>query len=432
MEIVLLSLGALVLLLTLGGPLPICFALGVFSMHYFGDITMKGVLMYGLQQVTSPVLLSISMFVFAGQLMAESGIAKSLLDFVNVFVGRVKGGLGIVSVVTCAIIGAISGSAITGVSAIGPIMIPRMIQENYPRGFASALVSISSVLGLLIPPSISMLTYAWLTECSVLACFISTLIPGLMIMATLCIFNVYIVRNCNLVLMEKMTLPQKLRQTRISAVHALPALIMPTIILGGIYGGIMTTTEAAGVAVIYAIPVGFLIYGGLTKSSFAKAAVSSASTVGSIMLLILFCTCLGQMFIMQGVPQKITAAILSFSDNKYMILLLVNILFLILGMLVTDLVSILLVVPLILPLMMQIGIDPVHFGAIAITNLSMGAVTPPYATVFYLGLRMGNVTIDEAIKPLLLMIVFAYLPVLLLTTYFPVFALGLPKLLGLM
>lgn len=174
MGLFLLSLLALTLLLSLGGPLPFCFGLSMMIMNLLGDATMKGALMYGLQQITSPVLLSIPMFVFAGKLMGESGIAKWLLDFVNIFVGRIKGGLGIVSVVTCAIIGAISGSALTGVSAIGPIMIPRMIEENYPRGFACALVSISSVLGLLIPPSISMLTYAWLTENSVLACFVST------------------------------------------------------------------------------------------------------------------------------------------------------------------------------------------------------------------------------------------------------------------
>ena len=166
-------------------------------MNLLGDATMKGALMYGLQQITSPVLLSIPMFVFAGKLMGESGIAKWLLDFVNIFVGRIKGGLGIVSVVTCAIIGAISGSALTGVSAIGPIMIPRMIEENYPRGFACALVSISSVLGLLIPPSISMLTYAWLTENSVLACFVSTVVPGLLITFALSMVNIFLVKDRN-------------------------------------------------------------------------------------------------------------------------------------------------------------------------------------------------------------------------------------------
>lgn len=183
-------------------------------MYFCGDITMKGALMYGLQQISSPVLLSIPMFVFAGQLMGESGIAKWLLDFVNIFVGRIKGGLGIVSVITCAIIGAISGSALTGVSAIGPIMIPRMIKENYPRGFACALVSISSVLGLLIPPSISMLTYAWLTDNSVLACFMSTVIPGTLITISLSLINMYIVKDHDLVLSKKITLSEKLDQTR--------------------------------------------------------------------------------------------------------------------------------------------------------------------------------------------------------------------------
>ena len=432
MTLALLALLSLTIFLSLGGPLPFCFGLAMMVMHFCGDITMKGALMYGLQQISSPVLLSIPMFVFAGQLMGESGIAKWLLDFVNIFVGRIKGGLGIVSVITCAIIGAISGSALTGVSAIGPIMIPRMIEEKYPRGFACALVSISSVLGLLIPPSISMLTYAWLTDNSVLACFMSTVIPGILITILLSLINIYVVKDHDLVLSKRMPLSEKFHQTRKIGFKALPALFMPIIILGGIYGGIMTTTEAAGVAVIYAIPVGFCIYKGLNKSSYCDAAISGATTVGSIMLLIMLCMCLGQMFIMVGAPQKITKAILSISDNKAIILLLINLIFIVMGMLVTDLVSILLIVPLLLPLVTQIGVHPVQFGAIAITNLAMGTVTPPYATVFYLGLRIGKAKIDEGLKPLLILIIFGYLPILLLTTYIPALSLALPRMMGLL
>ena len=432
MEIVILALLALTLFLSFGGPLPFCFGLAMMIMHYLGDITMKGVLMYGLQQISSPVLLSIPMFVFAGQLMGESGIAKWLLDFVNIFVGRIKGGLGIVSIVTCAIIGAISGSALTGVSAIGPIMIPRMIEEHYPRGFACALVSLSSVLGLLIPPSISMLTYAWLTDNSVLACFMSTVVPGILITMCLSIVTVFYVKDHDLKLSAKMSFKEKITQTRRIGFHALPALLMPVIILGGIYGGVMTTTEAAGVAVVYAIPVGFAIYKGLNKQTYLRTAIDGATTVGSIMLLIMLCMCLGQMFILVGAPQRITEAILSISDNKIVILLLINLIFIIMGMLVTDLVSILLIVPLILPLVTQIGVHPIQFGAIAITNLAMGTVTPPYATVFYLGLRMGKAKINEGLKPLLVLIFLGYLPILMLTTFVPGISLALPTMLGLM
>lgn len=432
MSLFLLSLLALTLFLSIGGPLPFCFGLSMMIMNLLGDATMKGALMYGLQQITSPVLLSIPMFVFAGKLMGESGIAKWLLDFVNIFVGRIKGGLGIVSVVTCSIIGAISGSALTGVSAIGPIMIPRMIEENYPRGFACALVSISSVLGLLIPPSISMLTYAWLTENSVLACFVSTVVPGLLITFALSMVNIFLVKDCNLVLTKKTTTREKLTQIRYTGARALPALMMPVIILGGIYGGIMTTTEAAGVAAVYAIPVGFFVYKGLSNRTYFKSAIESATTVGSIMLLIMLCMILGQMFTMMGIPQKVAETVLSFSSNKIIILLIINLLFVVLGMLVTDLVSIMLVVPLLLPLVTQLGIDPVHFGAITITNLAMGTVTPPYATVFYLGLRFGGARLEEGLKPLLIMIVFAYLPVLILTTYIPELSLALPRMMGLL
>jgi len=432
MSLFLLSLVALTILLSLGGPLPFCFGLAMMVMNLFGDVTMKGALMYGLQQITSPVLLSIPMFVFAGQLMGESGIAKWLLDFVNIFVGRIKGGLGIVTIVTCSIIGAISGSALTGVSAIGPIMIPRMIKENYPRGFACALVSVSSVLGLLIPPSISMLTYAWLTENSVLACFMSTVVPGLLITVSLSLINVFMVKDVDLVLTKKTTMVEKLSQIKTTGFHALPAFMMPVIILGGIYGGIMTTTEAAGVAVIYAIPVGFFVYKGLSSSSYFKSAIASATTVGSIMLLIMLCLILGQMFTMIGAPQQVAKAVLSFSSNKTVILLLINLIFIVMGMLVTDLVSILLVVPLLLPLVIQLGIDPVHFGAITITNLAMGTVTPPYATVFYLGLRFGGAKLEEGLRPLLMLIILGYLPVLILTTYLPELSLALPRMMGLL
>ena len=207
---------------------------------------------------------------------------------------------------------------------------------------------------------------------------------------------------------------------------------MPVIILGGIYGGVMTTTEAAGVAVVYAIPVGFAIYKGLNKQTYLRTAIDGATTVGSIMLLIMLCMCLGQMFILVGAPQRITEAILSISDNKIVILLLINLIFIIMGMLVTDLVSILLIVPLILPLVTQIGVHPIQFGAIAITNLAMGTVTPPYATVFYLGLRMGKAKINEGLKPLLVLIFLGYLPILMLTTFVPGISLALPTMLGLM
>ncbi len=432
MDVVFIAMICLTLYLSIGGPLPFCFALALAVMHYFAGVSMNGMLMYGLQNITSPVLLSIPLFVFAGGLMGESGIANKLLDFVNIFVGRIKGGLGVVSVITCAIIGAISGSSLTGVAAITPIMVPRMTEEGYPRGFATALVTFSSVLGLLIPPSISMITYGWVTETSILACFVATVGPGLLVALLFSIINILYVKDLDLKLNEnKTTFTEKMTEVRHSFLGALPALMMPVIILGGIYGGIMTATEASAVAAVYSIMVGFLVYKGLNKNNFFRCAWDGATTVGSIMVMIMICVSLGQTFVMIGLPQKIAEGILSISNNRIVILIFINIIFIIMGMLVSDMVSLLMVVPLLFPLTKAIGLDPIQFGAIVGVNLAMGVVTPPYASVLYLGIRLGKSTFEDTIKPLMILLFCGYLPVLTLTTFVPNLSLALPRLLGL-
>lgn len=431
MEALYIALAAIVLYIFMGGPIPFCFGLALMIMHYVGGIGMKGLLMFGLYQLTNPILLSVPLFVFAGKIMAESGIAKHLLNFVNDFVGHIKGGLGVVSVVTCAILGAVSGSAMTGVAATAPIMLPRMLEEGYPRNYASALITTSSVLGLLIPPSITMISYGWLSDTSIVACFMATLVPGLVITFLFSIINIIWVRRFNLNVAEKLPIRERFTKIRKDTSIAFPALLMPIIILGGIYGGMMTPTEASAVAVLYGVFVGFFVYKGLTKESFKSSALESSTGVSSMMLMIMICLSLGQTWILIGAPQAITEAILSVTTNKYLILLLINVIYIIMGMLVTDLVSMLLTLPLLLPLMAQIGIHPVHFGAIVGVNLAMGVVTPPYASLLYLGIRICKADFAGVLRVVLVLLVFAYLPVLLLTTYWPPLSLGLPKLLGL-
>ncbi|MDP5350026.1 MAG: TRAP transporter large permease subunit, partial [Paracoccaceae bacterium] len=171
-EVALLAVGLLVLLLTLGVPLPWCFGGAIMVMYFVGDVIMKGNILWGVQQLGNPVLLAIPLFVLAGTIMSESGIAASLLRFVNAFVGHVRGGLGVVAAVSCAVIGAISGSGLTGIAAIGPLLIPEMEKRGYPRAYATALIANSSILGLLIPPSVTMIVYGWVTDTSILACFL--------------------------------------------------------------------------------------------------------------------------------------------------------------------------------------------------------------------------------------------------------------------
>ena len=433
MEIVtisLISLGILIVLLSFGVPLPFCFGGALMSMCMLGGATMQGTMVWGYTQLANPVLLCIPLFVFAGTIMSESGIAASLLKFVNIFVGRIRGGLGVVASVSCAIIGAISGSGLTGVAATGPLLIPEMAAKGYPRGYATALVANSSILGLLIPPSVTMIIYGWVTDTSILACFLATLGPGLLITFLFSVVNLVMARKFPLVLDPPLTRKEAVKEGVTCTTRAIPALVMPLIILGGIYGGIMTPTEAAAVAVIYALPVGFLIYKGLTLETFLVAAKNSATAVGAIMVMIIFSLMLSQIFVMEDVPQALVEGVFTITQNKVLLLILINFLLFFVGMIVNDVTAIILIAPLLLPLMEAIGVSPVQFAAIMGVNTAMGGVTPPYASILYLGMRIGKVEFSEVIKPAMVLIICGYVPVVFLTSLWPSLSLFFPGLFG--
>lgn len=430
MEIALLAIGVLVATLTVGVPLPWCFGAALMVMYFIGGVTMKGMVLWGFQQLGNPVLLAIPLFVLAGTVMSQSGIAAALLRFVSAFVGHLRGGLGVVAAVSCAVIGAISGSGLTGIAAIGPILIPEMAKRGYPREYATALIANSSILGLLIPPSLSMILYGWVTETSILACFLATLGPGLLIMTNFSVVNLWMARKFNLVLDEKPTFKAQAKEVTKRGMHAFPALLMPIMILGGIYGGIMTPTESAALAVIYAIPVGFFIYKGLTIPTFFAAGKEAATSVGTIMVMILFSMILGQMLVFEGIPQKLVSVIFGITENKILLLIFINLLLFIVGMIVNDATAILLVAPLLLPLMIALDVSPVQFAAIMGVNTAMGGVTPPYASILYLGARIGNVKVTKVIPPAMILILFGYVPVVFLTSFWPDLSLYLPRLFG--
>ena len=429
-EIALLAIAVLVLTLTIGVPLPYCFGAALMVMYFVGEVTMKGMVLWGVQQLGNPVLLSIPLFVLAGTIMSQSGIAAALLRFVNAFVGHIMGGLGVVAAVSCAVIGAISGSGLTGIAAIGPLLIPEMARRGYPRAYATALIANSSILGLLIPPSVTMIVYGWVTDTSILACFLATLGPGLLIMLNFSIVNLVVSRKFNLILDDKPTFGELSKEVAKRGFNATPALLMPVIILGGIYTGIMTPTEAAAIYVIYAIPVGFLIYKGLNWQNFLGAGKEAATAVGAIMIMILFSMILGQMFVYESVPQQLVSSIFGITENKTVLLILINLLLFLVGMVVNDVTAIILIAPLLLPLMAALGVSPVQFAAIMGVNTAMGGVTPPYASILYLGARIGNVKVTEVIPPAMVLIVFAYVPVVFLTSFWPDLSLFLPSLFG--
>ena len=426
-----ISLAILMGLLSLGIPIAFCFSGSLMYMSIVGEVTMKGMMLWGLQQILSPALLCIPLFIYAGALMSESGITKYLLEFVDVFVGRIRGGIGVVATITCALIGAISGSAFTGVAATGNMLIPEMEKRGYPRPFATALVTCSSVLGVLIPPSTPMIIFGWVTGTSVLACFLSTIGPGLLTVAIFCGINLWFARKFPLVIPAPISKQEKRREIVRKGWKALPALFMPVLILGGIYGGVMTPTEAAAAAVVYSIPVGFLIYKGLGVSSFLSVSKSSAVSTGSIMIMIMCSMMLSQTYVVLQIPQLIVKAVFNLTTNKAMILILINLLLLFIGMIVNDVTGIILVAPLLMPLAQAIGLHPIQYAAIFCVNLAIGSLTPPYASLLYLGIRIGKVEFVDILPPLGIFLL-GYVPVMLLTTYWPPLSLPRPRLMGYM
>lgn len=426
---IIVDLAILVGLLVLGVPVPFCFMAAVLFMFILGGYDPMFMMATGFHKVNSMAVLCILFFILMGGLMSSGGIAARLVAISDVILGRTKSGLGTVSIVSCAIFGAIAGTCTAAVAAIGSIMIPRMVERGYPRGQATALVAAPSVLGQLIPPSVPMILYAWVTWQSVAACFLSTVVPGIIMVILYSTVNWFMCRKLPIKVMPPVGLRQQAKDFGNAIYGGFFALLMPVIVLGGIYGGIFTPTEAAGIAVLYCILVGFFIYHTMNIRQFAEAMISSITTTGVVILMVFFVMILSRIYIMENVPQRLISTLTGFTDNTYIVLLMVNVFLLILGMLMDDFSGTVLAAPLLFPLMKEIGVHPIHFAAILGTNLGLGNKTPPTAPILYLAGRIGNCSLDKLIKPQMIFIVTCSIPVVLITTYFPPLSLALPHLL---
>ncbi len=424
-----ISILVLIVGLVLGMPIPYAFGAAFLWLTYFFGFNPNTLLASGYTQINSTILLAIPLFVLAGKVMEKGLIGDALIGLVERFVGRIKSGLGAVAVVVSAVFGSISGSASATLSCIGSLMEPRMTKAGYPKGYTAALLAAACPLGLLIPPSSAQVLYAWSSGTSVLACFTATIVPGLILVVLLCIVNGVMCRKFDIVQIPKETLPEWTKNTGKATKRAIPALIMPVIILGGIYGGIMTATEAAAISVAYAIPCGMFIYKGLKGNGLRTALAESAGSTGVIMVMFFMVMIFSKLLTMLNVPTMIAQSLLSITNNKYLILLMINIFMIIIGMLMDDTSGILLSTPILLPIVTSIGIHPVHFAAILGVNLGMGNITPPTAPMLYLSGRVCGAKINKMLSPTLIFIIFAWIPTLLITTYFPAVSTTLPRLL---
>jgi C4-dicarboxylate transporter DctM subunit len=427
--IILLDALLLTLLLVIGVPVPLCFAGAVLLLILFGDFGSATFLIgAGYSKLSSIVLIAIPLYIFAGGIMSRGGIAGRLVDLADTLFGRMRGGLGIVVILATAIFGAISGMASSAVAAIGTIMIPRMEERGYDRAYATALVSASSVLALLIPPSASMILYGWVTGTSILACFLAPVVPGLLLCLLLGFWNFFLTRRMALVAPEKATPRQVAHEFAKRTKRATFGLLMPLIILGFIYGGVTTPTEAAAVAVVYAIPVSIYLYRDMNWRDMGEVFWRAGQTAGVLMVLIFFAAMLGRVWTLENVPRQIMEGFLIISDSPIILLLLANLFLMIVGVFMEDVSGILLAAPLLMPVMAHAGVDPIQFSAIVATNLGMGLITPPTAPILYFAALIGKVPLARMLSPTLVFVFLAYLPVVLLTTFVPSLSIALPRL----
>ncbi|WP_200902065.1 TRAP transporter large permease [Microvirga vignae] len=422
----------LVVLLMLGIPVAWAFAGVVAYLTLVYDVNLSTLMLQGFRSLNSVVLLSLPLFVLSGYLMQSGGIARRLVEFIEVLVRGRRGGLGASIVLASGVFGAIAGTATAAVAAIGTIMIDPMEQRGYPRGYSSALLGISSLLGILIPPSITMILFAVATQQSVAACFVASIGPGILLIIGLILFNWFSVGR---LVHEKASaaLPEFTGRSpgRIAAA-ALPALSLPVIILGGIYGGIFTPTEAAAVAVLAALIIGFLIYRDLTWGRLRESVIAAAETTGSIILILLFSFMIGRILVAERVPQELTEVVSALVKEPIMILLAVNVFLIIAGALIDDVSVTVVIAPLFVPLMASVDVHPVHFASIVAASVVIGANSPPMAPILYMACRIGKVSVHKAVGPALLMMAVVALPVMIITTFVPELSLYLPRALGLL
>ncbi|WP_282173264.1 TRAP transporter large permease [Cytobacillus firmus] len=425
-------------LLLIGTPLPYCFGAALIFMVIFAGIPINSLMLWGFNQMIGPVLLAGPLFILVGSVIAESGIAPRLLNAINLLIGKVKGAIGVLVIVACGLLGAISGSSFTGIAAVGPIMIPQMMAQGFSRGYATSLVSVSSILGVLIPPSVPLIIYGWVTGTSVLGSFLSTVGPGILVMILFSIINIVYSRKtlgtyeeAASALEPKVQMdPAEKKKNLKVIIGAIPGFLMPIIILGGIYGGVFTPTEAAAVAGVFALFIGIAVYREMGRVKLYKVFKESSSSIGAIMAMILFCLLLAQTYVQLRIPQQLIEIFMGITESKVVILILISIFLFFVGMIVNDTTAIILCAPLLLPLVVSYGIDPIHFASIMCVNLAMGGVTPPYASVLYFGMRVGKANFSEVLKPTFMFILLGYLPVLLLTVFWEPLSMFLPRLFG--
>ena len=372
------------------------------------------------QGATSFPLIAIPLFILAGAIMNSSGITQKLMDFCSALVGWMKGALAQVNVITSMFFAEISGSAVADIAATGPIIIPAMKKRGYPGPFTAAVTSSTASLAIIIPPSIPMILYAVMAGASVVQLFVAGIVPGLLAGFTMMGLCHYYAVKYNWPVEEIFQWGKLWRAFK----DAWAALTLPIIILGGIFGGVVTATEGAALAVVAAIFVGGVIYRDLSLKRLRQAIIEGAVQTASVMLLVAASALLGLYLTEAQLPQRVAETMVGLTKEKWAILLILNVFFLVVGMFLHSAAAIILVVPIVMPAVIAAGIDPVHFGVIVTLNLAIGQQTPPVASVLMLTCSIAKESVWDVTRANIPFIV-VLLATLLLVTYVPPVTLGL-------
>lgn len=397
---------------------PIAVALGLVALAAIyiiqGAQMLPNLALVMLDGASSFPLLAIPLFILAGAIMNASSISLRLIAFASALVGFVRGGLSMVSIGASVFFAEISGSAVADVAALGTILIPAMKKRGYSKEVAAAVVSSSASLAIIIPPSIPMILYAVMAQTSVVKLFVAGIIPGLIGAAGLAVAAYWQARRYNFPIEQRFRLDHVWHTFK----EALWAFILPIAILGSIFAGIVTATEGAGMAVVAALVVGGLIYRDLNWRELRKACIDGGVQTAVVMLLVASSALIGTFLTEAQLPQALGQAITGLTTNKFVVLALLNVAFLILGMFLHSAAAIILVIPIVMPMVTAVGIDPIHFGLVVTLNLAIGQQTPPVASVLMAACAIAKADIWETTKVNLPFIA-ALLFVLILCTYVP-------------